>query len=153
MLLRLTLPCSPDAAWRAVRSPAELQAVYAPLIRFTSRDPGGFPVLWEPGEHRIAVRLLRVPLGEQVSRLAFDTGRPDGVRIMRDTGHGAGGVLAIVRDWDHRMAIAPAPAGGTLYRDRLRFRAGPLTALLWPGYWLLWQWRALRLRTRSRRWR
>ena len=40
-----------------------------------------------------------------------------------------------------------------LLRDRLVFHAGPLGPLLWPGLWLVWQWRGLRMRALAPSWR
>jgi hypothetical protein len=82
--------------------------------------------------------------------------RQDGnVRILRDTGRGLSGSLAAVTHWDHRMAIAPDPAGTgkTLYRDQLIFRAGPATLALWPAFWTFWQWRMAQLKRLAPSWR
>ena len=156
MLLKEILDCAPDAAWRAIRSPAVFAEVSSPLIRMESRGEQGFPTVWESGEHPVELRGLGlVPLGEQIIRLTMATTRPDGVRILRDTGRGVSGSLAAVTLWDHQMAIAPDPAGTgkTLYRDQLVFRAGPATLALWPGFWLFWQWRMLRLKQLAPSWR
>ncbi|MEO6200664.1 MAG: hypothetical protein ABIX44_05815 [Cryobacterium sp.] len=156
VLLKEILDCAPDAAWRAIRSPAVFAEVSSPLVRMESRGEQGFPTVWESGEHPVELRGLGlVPLGEQIIRLNMATTRPDGVRILRDTGRGVSGSLAAVTLWDHQMAIAPDPAGTgkTLYRDQLVFRAGPATLALWPGFWLFWQWRMLRLKQLAPSWR
>lgn len=156
VLLKEILDCPPDAAWRAIRSPAVLREVSSPLVSMESLGDEGFPTVWESGEHPVALRGLGlVPLGEQVVRLTLATTRPDGVRILRDTGRGVSGSLAAVTLWDHQMAIAPDPAdpARTLYRDQLVFRAGPATLALWPAFWLFWQWRMRRLRQLAPTWR
>lgn len=156
VLLKQILDCPPDAAWRAIRSPAVFREVSAPLVGLESRDAGGFPTVWEPGEHLVAVRGLGlVPLGEQAIRLDVSTRHRGDVRILRDTGRGVSGSIALVTRWDHRMAIAadPAGTGKTLYRDQLAFRAGPATLALWPAFWAFWQWRMRRLTLLAPTWR
>lgn len=156
VLLKQILDCPPDAAWRAIRSPAVFREVSSPLVAMASLAEGGFPTIWEPGEHLVTLRGLGlVALGEQVISLSVSATRPGGVRILRDTGRGVSGSLAAVTLWDHRMAIAPDPAGTgkTLYRDQLIFRAGPATLLLWPAFWAFWQWRMLRLTQLAPTWR
>jgi hypothetical protein len=62
--------------------------------------------------------------------------------------------MAGITHWNHRMAISPDPAGsgGTLYRDRLEFSAGALSAVAWYPTWVFWQWRGLRLRQLAPTW-
>ena len=166
VLLKLVLDCDPDAAWDAIRSPAVFREVSAPFTTFESLEQGGFPERWSAGEHRVRVKALGVvEVGEQVIGVSW----PDAssasatgggasrasatVRIMRDSGGGVSGPLALVTSWDHRMAISRAPGGGTLYRDQLTFSAGALTLALWPVYWAFWQWRGIRLRQLAPTWR
>ena len=144
IVLKLVLDCEPDVAWRAIRDPAVFRAVSHPLTAFTSLEPGGFPQTWPQGVHRLFGRAFGVlPMGEQTIDLAFS--QRDDVRLVRDTGRGISGPLALVTGWEHTMAVSPHPDGGTLYRDRLRFSAGALTPALWPVFWAFWQWRAYRM--------
>lgn len=153
ILLRLELDCDPDAAWRAVNSPAVMNKVAAPLLRFTSLEPEGFPQRWRAGEHRVLASLLGiVDLGSQAIGISYPRRRDD-VRVVRDSGPSLTGALSLMTQWRHQMAIAAAPRGRTLYRDELRFSAGPLTPLAWPTLWLFWQWRAHRLRRLAPSWR
>lgn len=156
VLLKLTLDCTPDAAWRAIRNPEVFAAVSAPLTTFTSLEPGGFPESWSEGDHPVQVKALGlVPIGEQVIGISFPAAPDadkDGVRIMRDTGRGLSGPLALVTRWEHTMAVSSAPGGRTRYRDRLVFEAGPITVLLWPVYWAFWQWRAIGMRRLAPGW-
>lgn len=154
-MLKLVLDCDPDAAWRAIRSPAVLREVAAPWLGFDSLEAGGFPTVWSEGPHRVdALALRAVPVGEEVIDLSFPGGLPEGVRILKDGGGGRSGVMAGITAWNHRMAISPDPAGTgrTLYRDRLEFSAGALTALAWYPTWLFWQWRGLRLQQLAPTW-
>ncbi|AGW40601.1 carbamoylphosphate synthase, large chain [Leifsonia xyli subsp. cynodontis DSM 46306] len=163
VLLKLILDCDPDAAWRALQSPSAFREAALPWLDMRSAEPDGFPAVWPPGEHRVSVRALGVlTVGTQVIRL--DTlrsadPRESATRILRDSGGGTGGILAALPRLDHRMAIAPDPAGPsadgrqrTLYRDRLIVRAGALTPVAWCGLWAFWQWRGVRLRRLAAGW-
>ncbi len=153
IVLKLVLDCSPDAAWRAVRSPAVFRAVSAPLVAFVSLEPGGFPTSWPAGKHSVRATALGVfAAGTQVIDISFPP-RPDDVRVVRDTGGALDGPLAVVTKWRHSMAISAAPDGRTLYRDRLVFEAGLLTLPIWLFYWGFWQWRAFRLKKLAPGWR
>jgi hypothetical protein len=152
VLLKLELDCDPDAAWLAVRSPSVMSDVAAPFTSFTSLEPNGFPAQWPEGEHLVITKALGfLPIGQQVIVISYPTRRDD-VRIMRDTGWGITGPLALIDKWEHSLSVAPAANGKTLYRDQLRFSAGVLTPLLWPVYWAFWQWRGLRMRQLAAGW-
>ena len=151
VLLKLTLDCTPDAAWRALRDPRVFRQVAAPLLSVVSLEPDGFPESFPVGDHRVEVSGLGVvPMGEQLIRLAYT--RKGDARILRDTGGPTSGLLSLITDWEHAMAVSPLPDGRTLYRDQLRFDAGALTPLLWPVLWAEWQWRGLQIRRVSREW-
>ena len=148
-MLKERLEARPEAVWRALQSPTVMREVAGPWLGYASKESGGFPDVWQPGDH--PVRLLAaglVPLGDQDISISLDTARHEGVRIVRDDGRGLDGVPGLIRSWYHRMAVAPHPDGSsaTLYRDRLEFDAGPLTPAMWAGLWPLWQWRGLRLK-------
>ena len=154
VLLKLVLDCPPDAAWRALRSPAVLREVSSPLMTLESLEPGGFPTIWEEGSHEVRMRALGIlPVGTQTISLNFVT-RADGVRIVHDTGGPSSGSLGAVTSFDHQMAIAPDPAGTgkTLYRDQLTFGAGPLTIAAWYPFWAFWQLRGARIRQLAPSW-
>lgn len=173
VLLKLILDCDPDAAWRALQSPTAFREVALPWLDFRSDEPAGFPTTWpgvgagvgagRAGEHRVRVRPLGAfTVGTQAIRL--DTlrstdPRESATRILRDSGGGTGGVLAALPRLDHRMAIAPDPAGPgpdgrlrTLYRDQLIVRAGVLTPFAWYTLWAFWQWRGRRLKQLAPTW-
>ena len=173
VLLKLVLDCEPDAAWRAIRSPSVLNAVSAPLTTFESLEPYGFPVLWPEGDHPVRMRSAGgITIGDQVIGISFpEVGSPgsgtrapagsgsgsnspsgSGVRLVRDTGRGLSGPLALVTRWEHTMSVADAPGGRTLYRDQLVVEAGHLTPLLWPAYWAFWQWRAFGIKRLAPTW-
>ena len=152
LVLKLVLDCEPDAAWRAIRNPRVFRAVSAPLTTFVSLEPQGFPETWPQGVHHLFGRAFGVfPLGEQTIDLAFL--RRGDVRMVRDTGEGISGPLAVVTGWEHTMAVSATGDGRTLYRDRLRFSAGAITPLLWPVFWVFWQWRAWRMSQLAPTWR
>jgi hypothetical protein len=152
VLLKLVLDCDPDDAWRAVQSPAVMQAVSAPFMRFRSLEPGGFPETWSEGDHPVSVSAFGVvPAGEQVIRIALSE-RSGGIRVMKDTGRGLSGLVASVTAWDHTLAVSSAGGGRTLYRDQLVFEVGGLSVLAWPVYWVFWQWRAARMKQLAPTW-
>jgi len=153
VLLKLVLDCPPDAAWLAIRSPKVLVDVSSPLTAFSSLEPEGFPEIWEAGEHPVEVKALGLfALGEQIIGISYPE-RSDGVHMMRDTGQGLNGPLALITKWEHSLTVAPARGGKTLYRDQLKFEAGRFTLLLWPMYWLFWQWRGFGMRRFAPTWR
>lgn len=185
-MLKFLLDCDPDAAWRALQSPTAFREVALPWLDFRSDEPAGFPTVWAEGEHRVTVRALGAfTVGTQAIRLSSERVREPGrgrgaggvvgvsgtadvggaggtdgtVRILHDSGGGLSGMLAALPHLDHRMAIAPDPAGPdaegrlrTLYRDQLVVRAGALTPLAWYAMWGFWQWRGMRLRQLAPTW-
>ncbi len=152
ILLKLELDCTPDAAWRAIRSPAVFQQVSAPFTAFDSLEQGGFPELWPEGDHRVLARAFGlVDAGTQNIGISFPR-RTDGVRVMRDSGPPLSGPLAIITRWRHQLAVSALPDGRTLYRDELSFSAGLATPLVWLGLWAFWQWRAVGIRRLSSSW-
>ena len=158
VLLKLVLDCDPDAVWRALHSPTALREVAMPWV-----EPAGFPTAWDKAEHRVSVRALGAfTVGTQAIRLdalRSTDPRESATRILRDSGGGTGGLLSAMPHLDHRMAVAPDPAGPgpdgrvrTLYRDRLIVRAGLVTPLAWYALWAFWQWRGVRLRQLAPTW-
>jgi hypothetical protein len=157
LLLKLELECDVDVAWRAIRSPRVMRQTAAPLLGFWSLEPDGFPETWTPGVHPVEVSALTVlTVGEQEITISYPAQtlrrRRDAVRMVRDRGRATRGPLTAVTTWEHTMAVSPAGAGRTLYRDQLKFGAGVLTPLLWLPFWAFWQWRGIRLRRLARRW-
>ncbi|MFM6974892.1 MAG: hypothetical protein ACKOXM_07185 [Agromyces sp.] len=153
VLLKMTLDCEPETVWAKLHDPAVFARVMWPLVRVRSLEPGGFPERWEHAEHRIALTMFGLmPMGVQSVRLSAREGEATGINILRDTGVAESGLLTLLRNWDHRMAISELPDGRTLYRDQLRVRAGFLTPLAWPGLWLFWQWRGMAMKRLSADW-
>jgi len=143
--LKLVLDAHPDAVWAALRTPAVLAEVSHPFFAFEPLSPRGLPKTWTVGPHPVFARMLfgLIPAGEQVIDIRY---RERGeVRIIEDDGGPVSGLLAVITNWRHRMAVSPAPDGGTLYRDRLDISAGLLTLPVWVGVWAFWQWRAFQL--------
>lgn len=153
VLLKLTLDCEPEAAWDRLHDPVTFAAVMKPLMSVKSLEPAGFPERWDLTPHRISLRLFGlIPLGTQSVRLSEREGAATGIKILRDTGVAESGALALLNNWDHRMAISSTDDGRALYRDQLRVSAGALTPLAWPGLWLFWQWRGAKLKRLSADW-
>ena len=152
ILLKLELDCTPDAAWDAIRSPQTMRDVAFPFTTFTSLEEGGFPPTWPEGDHLVGVSAFGlVDIGRQSIRISYPH-RYDNVRMTRDSGIGVSGPLSLVTKWRHTMAVSPAPNGRTLYRDELKFSAGPLTIPMAAMYWVFWQWRAFGIRRMAVNW-
>ena len=152
VFLRQTLDCKPDAAWDALRQPRVLQAVSKPLMHVRETSP--LPKYWDVTQ-AVPVSLWLfgiIPMGKRTIDVSLSE-RPGGVRMLIDQGESLSGPLGVVRDWDHRMAVSPAPNGKTLYRDRLVVRAGILTLPIWLGMWVMWQYRSQRIAKLAKSWR
>jgi hypothetical protein len=148
--LKLTLACSPAAAIDALSNPQVMVAVTKPMLVYRSEEPGGFPRRWDTDEHPVSARILGAfSLGRTHVHLRFYDVL--GARVQEDTGRGIDGSFAMMRI-RHRMAVSAAPGGLTLLRDRMEFHAGVLTPVLWPGLWLVWQWRVARMRMLAPTW-
>jgi hypothetical protein len=133
------LACSAERAWQEVQTPALLEHIARPLIRF--RFPDGVPPRWDAGHYWATLALFGViPLGRQRIGIEFPAGA-DGAYRVRDNGSGA-----VARTWDHHITIEPLGATQCRYTDRVEVRAGVLT----PAVALF---AALFYRHRQRRWR
>ena len=157
VLLKFTIDCDPDTAWRAVRSPHVVSDLYAPLLQLQPLVPSALPERWSDGD-QVAVRLSlfgRIPVGSQFLHLnERHVAEPGGtVHILRDSGIPLTGPLGTLDVWDHQMAVSALPGdpSRTLWRDRLTI-GGPTAALLWPVLWGSWQARALRVRALAAGW-
>lgn len=156
VLLKLTLDCQVDAAWRALASPAVLREAVAPWLDFDAPEGGELPTVWSEGPHRVRpLAFGRWPAGEEIVDISYPGGLPEGVRMLRDGGGAVSGPFAAFARWDHRMAVSSLPDGRTLYRDQLRASTGnPVAdAALWYPTWAFWQWRGARLRALAPTWR
>lgn len=152
VFLKFTLECEPDAAWNALRRPSWMMRVSSPIMRVL--PAGRLPQQWVE-DNPVTIRLRSggiVPVGSQLVDVHYRT-RPDGVRIIIDSGRPMSGPLRVVRTWEHRMAVSPGlEPGTTLYRDRLTIKAGLLTFPVWLSLWALWQYRGMRIRRFAKNW-
>ncbi|MBY0175697.1 MULTISPECIES: hypothetical protein [Curtobacterium] len=152
--LRIVLDAPVDAVRDALLRPSVMVAVTKPFLVYRSLDPAGFPEHWTPDEpHPIGASTFGlVPSG--TSHVDIDLHETDGVPIQVDRGGGTSGLFARM-DMRHRMAVSALPDGRTLFRDRLTYRTRPalLGIALWPGMWVIWQWRAFRMRALAPTWR
>ena len=152
--LRIILDAPVEAVRDALLSPAVMVAVTKPFLVYRSRDPQGFPVRWAPGQpHPITASAFGlVPSGD--THVDIDLYEVERVPVQRDNGGGTSGLFGRMT-MQHRMAVRPTHDGRTLLVDRLTYRMRPsvLGVLLWPGMWVIWQWRALRMRQLAPQWR
>ena len=163
MRIRVALPlhCSPDAAWRAVHSPARAREIYAPVFQMASAS-GGFPEQFVSGaEVPARMSLLGiVPMGAQLIRVE-DVVResfPPGARTMRDRGRPLSGPLALLRTWNHEMTVSPVGSANAAGLGSAAFWHDELTVTGWaaplmaPALWAMWKWRAGRIQSLSQGW-
>lgn len=152
VLLRLTIDCDVDAAWRALHSPHGLAELDGPFLTLASLDE--LPTSWTPGDDTVVdLALGPIRLGRQLIDISEAEREHGGqrVRILRDTGIPLSGPLAALDVWDHQMAVSAAPGNRTLWRERLVI-GGRAAPALWPVLWTAWQWRAHRIRTLAPTW-
>lgn len=158
ILLKFTVDCDVDAAWRALHSPHALAELYGPLVTIHPLDP--LPTMWRSGaDAAVALRLGPAPLGRQLIDVVDMARTVDGqpVRILRDAGMPLSGPLAALDVWDHQIAVSAAPSAApgdgarTLWRERLVI-GGRAAPALWPVLWSAWQWRAARIRALAPTW-
>jgi len=115
------LDAHPERVWQEVNTIRLLRFVAAPLLTFKPIDPPEFPEVFPEGRQLVSMRFRGVlPIGRQV----IDVSRPaarESTRFIRDNGHSA-----LIRRWDHLIAIAPEGVG-TRYTDTVEIEAGVLT--------------------------
>ncbi|MFL0411307.1 hypothetical protein ACH0AH_09025 [Microbacterium paludicola] len=156
ILQKLVLEVDPDAAWRALHSPAALAELYGPLLRVESMASEGLPTRWTDGaDAPVRYSSFRMGLGAHLISVhdRTTTDSRGEVRILRDCGIPLTGPLASLDVWDHQMAVAPAPGDPTrtLWRERLVI-GGLAAPALWGPLWAMWQWRGARLKRLAPTW-
>ncbi|MFZ7087309.1 hypothetical protein [Curtobacterium sp. RRHDQ10] len=152
--LRIVLDAPVDVVRDALRSPRVMIAVTEPMLVYSSLAPDGFPRRWTDGDpHPVRADAFGlIPSG--ATHVDISTRTLDGIPVQQDGGGGTSGLFARM-DMRHRMAATALPDGRTLLRDRLTYRMRPaaLGVALWPGLWVVWQWRAFRMRALAPSWR
>ncbi|MGF1606405.1 MAG: hypothetical protein ACFB22_08705 [Rhodothalassiaceae bacterium] len=142
--MRLTCEARLEVPFGTVRqallSPATLEQIAAPLIRFIWSDPPERPTHWQPRRHKVLMRLFGVvPLGWQVIDPVIDQDQPDHF-ILVDRGSGP-----LISVWHHRLILTRSE-GGCHYADGLTLAAGMATPLVWLFAWVFFHHRQRRLR-------
>ncbi|MBT2502001.1 hypothetical protein [Curtobacterium sp. ISL-83] len=152
--LRIVLDAPVDAVRDALLSPSVMVAVTKPFLVYRSRSPEGFPERWTPGApHPITASAFGLlPSGD--THVDLDLYEVHGIPVQRDNGGGTSGLFGRMT-MQHRMATVDRGDGTTMLIDRLSYRMRPwvLGVALWPGMWVIWQWRALRMRALAPTWR
>jgi hypothetical protein len=140
------LSAAPQTIYEHALRPALLLHIAAPLVRFRSLEPSGFPPLWTDGEqHKVDMRLFGLlPIGRQTIHIDLTQHDPDEL-LLRDRGSGQ-----LVRTWDHLISLS-AQGDGALYRDNVRIEAGALTPFIWLFAAIFYRWRQHRWRALVRR--
>ncbi|MGY1673218.1 SRPBCC family protein [Geodermatophilus sp. SYSU D00710] len=136
---RSTVLAAPaDVVWSAVRTPAALVHVAAPVLRFPALEARIRP--WQAGESVTTWLLLfgLLPVSRHTLRVESVD---DDARAVRSDDHGS-----LVRSWRHLITVTPLDEGGCRYTDEVEIDAGPLTGPVWLFAEALYRWR-------QRRWR
>jgi hypothetical protein len=72
--LKTVLDCEPDVAWRALRSPAALREIYAPLMVMTPETE--LPTMWDATTTTVGLSFAGlIPSGRQRIEISFDDHR------------------------------------------------------------------------------
>ena len=132
--MRIRIPtklnCSPLIAWNAVIQSEMLQYVSKPLLTFRPTTPHELPLVWGESDYAVKVKLFGIfPLGTQIISVSFpkiDTTSGKREFQLRDSGRNR-----LFSKWDHIITIKEATSGLTRYSDRIEFRAGLLTPIIW----------------------
>jgi hypothetical protein len=111
-----------DVVWRALRAPATLVHVAAPVLRMPALEHRDRP--WHPGEPVTTWLLLFgfLPLSRHTVVVEV---LDDAAMTARTEEHG--GPVSV---WRHRMTVEPAGSGRCRYTDEVEVGAGPLTGVV-----------------------
>lgn len=134
------LPCTADELWQRISRPQSLRFVAAPMLTFTSVEPGVLDRPWEV-ERDYALNLSLfglIPLGRHTIRLVT-IDRDQRLIISRESGR-------LARVWNHHISFQELQPGLVNYTDEIEVRAGLLTPVIWVFAHLFY-------RHRQRRWR
>jgi hypothetical protein len=148
-----TLPVDIDTAWDLLHTPAVFRAVSAPFTIFRESPDHPLPDRFLPDtDYSVLVYAGGcVPLGTQIIRLE-DTVESFDRRHTTDVGHGVSGMLGMLKNWRHQMALEKLSDNRTQFRDQLTVNASWQTPVLWLAFSVFWRWRAMRLRKVAKNW-
>ena len=124
------LNCPPLIAWNAVMKSEMLQYISKPILTFQPITPHELPLVWGESDYAVKVKLFGIiPLGTQIISVSIpkiDTTPGKQEFQLRDSGRNR-----LFSKWDHIITIREAKSGLTKYSDRIEFRAGLLTPIIW----------------------
>ena len=131
-----------DVVWRALRAPAVLVHVAAPVLRMPALERR--ERAWRPGEAVTTWLLLfgLLPLSRHTVVVdVFD----DAARTARTEEHG--GPVSV---WRHRLTVEPAGPDRCHYTDEIEIGAGALTGIVADFAAAFFRWRRHRWRRLAR---
>jgi len=151
--VRTTLPCSIDAAWEALHTPAVFRRVSAPFTTFRTEPGEDLPERFLTGtSYPVTVMAMGlIPIGQQTIYLTDQVDEWSS-RTVVDSGRGESGPLAALRNWRHQMSLTAREDGRVDFSDQLTASAGVLTPLAWLGLRVFWWWRLRRLTSLAKTW-
>ncbi len=133
-----TLDAPAEVVWRALRSPATLVHVAAPVLRMPALE--GRQRAWQQGES-VSTRLLLLgllPVSRHTVRIDV---LDDAAMTARTEEHG--GPVSV---WRHRLAVESTGPTSCRYTDEVEIDAGRLTGLVWALAGGFFRWRQHRWR-------
>ena len=147
-----TLPVDIDTAWEMLHTPAVFKQVSAPFTVFRDSPSNPLPDRFAPDtDYTVSVFAGGIiPLGTQIIHLE-DTLTSAEHRHTVDVGRGVSGMLSLMKNWRHQMAVQKLPNGHTRFNDQLSVSASWLTPMMWPAFTIFWRWRAMQLRRIARK--
>jgi hypothetical protein len=121
-------------------TPALLNYVASPLIRFMPMQPAYWPEQWaDGGEYR--ANLLQfgfIPIGWQIIRTSIVSIQEDRY-VLCDHGQGL-----LAKHWDHTITLQKSSNNATLYSDKVDIQAGWLTPFIVGFAHIFYRWRQRR---------
>jgi hypothetical protein len=146
------LPVDIDTAWEMLHTPAVFKAVSSPFTIFREHPEHPLPKRFSPDtDYTVSIFAGGIiPMGTQIIRLE-DTMESLDRRHTTDVGHGVSGILGLLKNWRHHMALTKLSNDQTQFTDQLSVNASWQTPMLWVAFSVFWRWRAMRLRQIARK--
>jgi hypothetical protein len=121
-------------------TPALLNYVASPLIRFRPTLPARWPDQWaDGGEYRaMLLQFGFIPMGWQIIRTSIVSAQEDRY-VLRDRGQGL-----LAKHWDHTITLQKSSDTTTLYSDKVDIQASWLTPFVVGFAHIFYRWRQRR---------
>jgi len=127
-----------EKTFDALKSPAMMQQVAWPLVKFKPVEPAVFPDKWQDGStYKMKMYLLGfLPMGWQELKISSQYNEKENKYLLNDVGPGWA-----VKWWDHKVELKRVSEKVTHYDEELNLTTGLLSPIIWLGMSLLFKWR------------